>query len=294
MKTLVIGGTGTVGSQVVQELVRQQQAVRVLVTSAEKAALLPDGVEAAVGNMDEPATLPKAFEGIDQVFLLNRLSQTEVAQGSFAVAAAKRAGVRKIVYQSIHNAYEGFHIPHFRTKISLEKTILWSGLNYVFICPNNFYQNDFWFREGVINYGLYTQPIGGIGLNRVDVRDIAEATVKVLMTTEFDGQRIPLVGPDVLTGPSVARALSQQLGYDVQYAGDDLAAWAAQAKLGLPDWLVDDSVAMYTFFQKQGLKATTPELDLLTRVLGRAPRSYADFVNDYAAVFRREAELVEP
>ncbi|GAB3899991.1 NmrA/HSCARG family protein [Larkinella knui] len=292
MKTLVIGGTGTVGSQIVQELQRNQQPVRVLVTSAEKAALLPEGVEAALGNMDEPATLPKAFEGIDRVFLLNRQSPTEIAQGSYAVAAAKRAGVSKIVYQSIHNVHEGAHIPHFHTKIAIEKAVLWSGLNYTFICPNNFYQNDFWFKDGIAHHGLYTQPFGNVGLNRVDVRDIAEAVVRVLMTDEFDGQRIALAGPEALTGESTARILSEQLGYDVRYAGNNLDVWAAQARQWLPGWMVDDWVHMYRFFQAQGLKASDDELTVLTKVLGRAPRSYADFVQDHATVFSRVAELV--
>ncbi|MGA0555478.1 SDR family oxidoreductase [Larkinella sp. VNQ87] len=292
MKTLVLGGTGTVGSQVVQELLRQQQSVRVLVTSAEKAALVPEGVETVVGNMDQPATLPPAFEGIDQVFLLNRQSHTEVAQGTYAVAAARRAGVRKIVYQSVHNVYEGFHIPHFRTKISIEKAVLWSGLNYTFICPNNFYQNDFWFKDGIVNHGLYTQPFGGVGLSRIDVRDIAEATVRVLLTDEFDGQRIPLAGPDILTADDTARILSEQLGYEVRYAGNDLESWSAQVKQWLPGWLVDDWVEMYRFFQKQGLRASDEDLAVLTQLLGREPRSYADFVSEYAGAFSRVGELV--
>jgi uncharacterized protein YbjT (DUF2867 family) len=292
MKTLVIGGTGTVGSPIVNELLHHRQAVRVLVTSAEKAALLPEGVEAAIGNLDEPATLPKAFDGIDRVFLLNRQSHTEIAQGSYAVAAARRAGVKKIVYQSIHNVHEGAHIPHFHTKIAIEKAILWSGLNYVFICPNNFFQNDFFFKAGITNYGLYTQPYGSGGLSRVDVRDIAEATVRVLMTDEYDGQRIPLAGPEVLSGESTARILTEHLGYDVRYAGNDLKAWATQAKQWLPGWLVDDWVQMYDLFQTQGLKASADQLDVLTKLLGRAPRSYGDFVKEHAGVFRRAAELV--
>ncbi|GAB3918655.1 SDR family oxidoreductase [Larkinella terrae] len=292
MKTLVIGGTGTVGSLIVQELLRHRQDVRVLVKTAEKAAILPDGVEAAVGDMDEPGTLPKAFEGIDRVFLLNRQSPAEVAQGTYAVAAAKRAGVRKIVYQSIHNVHTGDHIPHFHTKVAIEKAVIWSGLTYAFICPNNFYQNDFWFKDGIVNHGLYTQPIGSAGLSRVDVRDIAEATARVLMTDEFDGQRVALAGPDRLTGDSIAQVLTEQLGYEVRYAGNDLEVWATNAKQWLPGWMVDDWVHMYRFFQTEGLKASSEQLDLLTHILGRAPRSYADFVREHAGAFSRVAELV--
>ncbi len=289
MKTLVIGGTGTVGSQVVRELLKQNQSVRVLITSPEKASLLPESVEPVIGNLNLPATLPLAFEGVDRVFLINRQSLTEVAQGAYAVAAAKRAGVRKIVYQSIHNVRTGAHVPHIGTKISLENIIVRSGLDYTFVSPNNFFQNDLWFRNDIVNRGIYPQPIGGIGLNRVDVRDVAEVAAKALISDAYVGMNIPLAGPDALTGEDTARILSSTLGYQVTYGGDDLASWAEDAKGWLIDWWVADWVKMYELFQAKGMVASAEDLALLTQVLGRAPRSYADFVQEHAAYFQREA-----
>lgn len=285
MKTLVIGGTGTVGSQVVAELLRRQVSVRVLVTSPDKAYLLPESVETVVGNMDEPGTLPNAFTGIETVFLLNRQSHTEAAQAQFAITSAKRAGVRKIVYQSIHNVRQAPHVPHFRPKITVENVLKQSGLDYVFVNPNNFYQNDFWFTQAIADYSVYPQPIGEIGLNRVDVRDIAEVAAKVMLSDAYNGLTIPLVGPHKLTGPDTARILSEQLGFDVQYAGNDLESWATEAKKTLPEWMVEDWKTMYRFFQEEGLRASADDLELLTEVLGRSPRSYADFVAEHAAVF---------
>ncbi|WP_338868442.1 NmrA family NAD(P)-binding protein [Spirosoma sp. SC4-14] len=292
MKTLVIGGTGTVGSQVVAELLRQQASVRVLVTSSDKAALLPEGVEAVAGNMNEPATLPNAFDGIETVFLLNRQSHTEAAQAQFAIASAKRAGVRKIVYQSIHNVRNAPHIPHFRPKITVENVLKQSGLAYVLVSPNNFFQNDFWFARAIGDYGIYPQPIGNIGLNRVDVRDIAEVAAKVMLSDAYNGLTIPLVGPHKLTGPDTAHILSEQLGQAVRYAGNDLESWATEAKKTTPEWLVEDWKTMYRFFQDEGLRASANDLHLLTEVLGRAPRSYADFVAEHTSVFAQPVAAV--
>lgn len=290
MKTLVIGGTGTVGSQVVLELVRRKQAVRVLVTSAEKGTQLPAGVEAYIGNLELPATLPKAFEDVDRVFLVNQRSRTELAQGMYAVAAAQRAGVRKIVYQSLYHVRRGASVPHFHPKMAIENAILRTGMNHTFICPTNFFQNDFRFAETVVEHGFYNQPIGNIGLNRVDVRDVAEAAVNVLLSDEWNNQSIPLAGPDSLTGHDTAQILSEQLGYPVHYAGDDLNAWATQMKQQLPAWLVADWVETYRFIQTQGMPASPEDLALLTTVLGRAPRSYADFVAEAVETFGRPVE----
>ncbi|KAA5548235.1 SDR family oxidoreductase [Adhaeribacter rhizoryzae] len=292
MKTLIIGGTGTVGTQVVKYMLQAKQPIRLLTTSVHKAARLPVYVDPYVANLDEPETLTKAFVGIDKVFLLNPQGHTEVEQAINAVNAAQKAGVSKIVYQSIHRVRQGAHIPHFQTKIAIEEAIMASGLNYTFVCPNNFYQNDFWFKDAVSAYGIYPQPYGEAGLSRVDVRDIAEAAVKALFNSEYDGLSIPLAGPEALTGEDTAAILSEELGFKVNYGGNDLAAWAAQAKLILPAWIVDDWVQMYQFFQEKGLVATASDLQLLTHVLGRAPRSYAAFVREYAPVFQPESVTV--
>ena len=285
MKTLVIGGTGTVGSQVVKLLLQQHQPVRVLTSSLENAARLPETVEAVIGNLNVPETLEGIFAGVDRVFMLNASSQTEEKQGQNAVAAAVRAGVRKIVYQSIHNVRKSEYIPHFQPKILIEDAIIQSGLNYTFVSPNNFFQNDFWFKEAIVNYKLYPQPIGDIGLSRVDIRDIAEVAVKALLSDDYLGQTIPLAGPEVLTGPRVAHILSEQLGYAVSYAGNDLDAWAAQARLYMPAWLVEDWKLMYQLFHREGVLASEEDLNTLTQVLGKAPRSYADFVKEHTSFF---------
>src|SRR3712207_3266263 len=150
MKTLIIGGTGTVGSQVVRQLLRQGQPVRVLITAPEKAALLPEGAEPVVGDLDLPATLPPAFEGIGSVFLVNRHSFTEVAQGAYAIAAAKRAGVCKIVYQSCYHAQAtGAGTSFLATKISIERMLARTGLAYTLVSPTHLYQNDLPLRDEI-------------------------------------------------------------------------------------------------------------------------------------------------
>ncbi len=286
MKTLVIGGTGTVGSHTVRELVGRRVPVRVMVRAADKAAALPEGVEAVVGDLREPASLPAAFAGVDAVFLLNALSQDETAQGLAAVAAAQRAGVKKLVYLSVHRLEDGSHIPHFATKIPVEQAVKQSGIAWTVLRPNNFFQNDFWFREAIVHYGLYPQPIGQAGVSRVDVRDIAELAALALTEPGHDGCVYSVVGPEALTGDQVADTYSRHLGRTVRYAGDDLDAWAAQARNMLPEWLVHDLCIMYGHFQKTGLKATAEEIALQERLLGHPPRRFEDFVAEIAPAWK--------
>ena len=285
MRTLVMGGTGTVGSHIVKLLLEKKIQVRVLTTSLEKATALPDGAEAFIGNLEDPASLEGLFAGVSAAFMLNGTSLTEVAQGLNAVEGARKAGIQKFVYQSIHNVRKSPEIPHFRAKVLIEEAIINSGVPYTFICPNNFYQNDFWFAEAISNYRVYPQPIGDVGLSRVDVRDVAEAAVNAIITDTFNGLSLPVVGPQVLTGNETASIYTQQLGIDVQYAGNDLEVWSEAARETLPGWVVEDWKQMYSFFQKNGLAASVEDLEATEYILGRKPRSFEEFVREQRTHF---------
>lgn len=287
MNVLLIGGTGVVGSEILKKLLENNQHhLQVLTTSPEKAKAMPNGVEPFVGNLEDLDSVEKAFQGIDAVFMLNQHTLNEVKQGLNAVELAIKANVKKIVFQSIHLTRQAPHVDHFYSKVVIEDAIINSGLNYVFISPNNFYQNDAnYFKQPITDYKLYVQPLGNVGVSRVDVRDIAEAVVNVLNTDRFDGKNIALVGPEELTGISTAAILSEKLGYQINYIGDNLEQFKESLYPFVPEWQVDDWAEMYGFFQKKGLRASTQELQLLTEVLGHEPRSYRHYLDDYIQEF---------
>lgn len=57
-----------------------------------------------------------------------------------------------------------------------------------------------------MQYGVYPQPIGTRGLNRVDVRDIADCAVNALTKSGYEGETYEVHGPDTLTpGKKAAR-----------------------------------------------------------------------------------------
>jgi uncharacterized protein YbjT (DUF2867 family) len=279
---LVIGGTGTVGTQVVLALVAAGQRVRVMTRSADKLGTLPREAEGVTANLEEPATLPPAFKGVDGVFLLNALGPNETEQGLAAVRAATQAGVKRLVYMSVVMPPGCETIPHFASKMPVEQAVKDSGIPWTILRPNNFFQNDFWLRQAIVSYGVYPQPIGGVGLNRTDVRDVADAAVKALTRRGFDGRTYDLHGPDLLTGEGVAAIYSRHLDREIRYGGDDLEAWEAQAKQMLPESIVHDFKIMYAFFQKHGMKASAADLQETRDIAGHEPRSFAAFVQEVA------------
>jgi uncharacterized protein YbjT (DUF2867 family) len=289
MKVLVIGGTGSVGSEVLSALHRAGVNTRCMSRYANKLKSLPAGVEACVGDLERPTTLATAFNGVDGVFLMTALSRNETLQGLAAVTAAKTAGVDKLVYLSVPMPPGSDHIPHYLGKIPIERTIRDSGMNYTILRPNNFFQNDYlWCRAAVMSYGVYPQPIGSVGLSRVDSRDVADAAVNAFLEPGHEGKEYPLHGPDVLTGESVAKIFSKHLGREVRYGGNDLEAWAKQAQHMMPEWMVRDLRIMYDYFQKHGLIATPEDFAEQYKVLGHAPRRFDDFVAEIVPIWQRE------
>jgi uncharacterized protein YbjT (DUF2867 family) len=260
---LVVGGTGTVGTEVVRALTNKGAKVRVMTRTLGAHS----GAEYVAGSLESPETLGSAFDRVAKVYLLTPLAENEVELGMNAVRAAQESGVLHIVFHSVHRAADAPQVPHFKTKLDIIEGLRSSGIPYTVLSPNNFFQNDLGLQEPITKYGVYAAPIGGVGCSRVDVRDIRDYS---------------LVGPDILTGEECAAVWARHLGREVAYGGDDLDAWAEAASSMMPDWLVRDVCTMFAYFQEHGLKASQEEVDELTRLLGRPPRSFEDFVAEIA------------
>ncbi|CAN5259329.1 NmrA/HSCARG family protein [soil metagenome] len=288
MKILLIGGTGKVGSHLVQELLAKGAQLRILSRDAGRAGAVPAGVETVVADiLQDTDTCIDAFKDVDAMFMLNPLSSTEATEGLIAVQIGKSAGIGRIVYQSVGNIDEMAHVPHVASKIAIERAIVESGMAWTFIRPSYFMQNDLTSKPG-LEKGLYTQPLGKIGASSVDIRDIAEAEAIALLEDGHEGQIYNLVGPDVLTGESGAAIWSQALGKEIRYVGS-VDGWRAATKTFLPPWLNYDLGLMYRSIEEKGMLAGPDDVSRVTQLLKRSPRSYQDYVIEQAGAWGMKA-----
>lgn len=285
MNVLVTGGTGTVGSAVVKELGGRGVTVSVLTRDPAK---LKDakGITPVQGDLLDPASVRRVFDGVDAVFLLSPVSQTETSESLMAITGMRLARVKRIVYLSVHDVDKAAWLPHFGSKIGVEAALKVSGIPFTILRPNNFYQNDYWFKDALLKYGVYPQPLGSTGVSRVDVRDIAEAAAVALTGSAHEGQTYDLVGPEAVTGPSTAKSWSTALGRPIAYGGDDLDAWEKQQVQYLPHWMVFDFREMYRHFQERGLIASAEAIARQTKLVGHAPRAFDAFAAETAAAWR--------
>src|SRR5688500_2952062 len=112
MNILGTGGTGTVGSHVVRELAaRGGHSAKVLARDPGKVTGLPAGVEAVAGNLLEPASVRRVFQGVDAVFLLYPVSQTETSEALMAVSGMRESQVKRVVYLSVQDVERAAWLP---------------------------------------------------------------------------------------------------------------------------------------------------------------------------------------
>lgn len=288
MKTLVIGCTGAVGSNLLPELLDKGVDVRCMTRYEEKTRNMAAQVEGVAADLEKPETLSAAFEQVDSVFLLTDLSRNETMQGLNAVAAARAAGVKKIVYLSVYLPHDSTPVPHFNSKIPVEHAIKESGIAFTLLRPNHFFQNDLSVGHTILAYGIYPLPVGLIGMNRIDLRDVADCAVNALTESGHEGLTYNLHGPDSLNGNDMARIYSSYTGRDVRYGGNDLDAWVQRVKNVMPEWLYRDLRVMYKYFQDHGMIAREADLERQRLILRHQPRSFDDFAREIASTWREE------
>lgn len=286
MKVLVTGSSGKVGSEIVKQLRARGADVRALVRKKNAAAQLPEGVEVVVGDLLDPVSVQKALDGIDKLYLLNAVVPDELTQGLIAYDLAKKRKLQQVVYHSVFRVEHFKDVPHFASKLAIESALKEFDVPYTILRPSYFYQNDEALKDALMGAGLYPMPLGKTGISAVDVRDIAEAAAITLTSDGHLGKTYNLVGPETLTGSSVASIWSKFLNKEIRYGGEDLERLEEQMRQSSPSWSAFDIRMMFQGYLERGFVASEEDIKTMTGLLGHTPRRYEDFAQEAAAAFR--------
>jgi uncharacterized protein YbjT (DUF2867 family) len=281
MKILVTGGTGTVGSKVIDELLQRNASVRALIRK-QGAGKLPAGVETVVGDLLDPVSVQRSLQGVDKLYLLNAVAPDELTQGLIAFDLAKREKLQQIVYHSVFRAQAFKDVPHFASKLAIENALHEFDLPFTIIRPNYFYQNDLALKDTITKAGVYPIPLGTTGISAVDVRDIAEAAAIALTGNGHLGKTYNLNGPDILSGGAVASIWSDVLGKRIGYGGHDMDAFEEEMRKTSPSWSAFDVRMMFQGYLERGFAAENSDIEVLTKLIGHPPRRYKDFAKEAA------------
>jgi uncharacterized protein YbjT (DUF2867 family) len=290
MTILVTGGTGTVGSHLLDRLAREDVDVRALTRDPGKARL-PEGVTPVRGDMLDVDATRAALSSVSTLFLLNAVTAEELTQTLLTLNLAREAGIERLVYFSVFQGEAFATVPHFTAKHTAELMIEQLDMPATILRPNCFMQNDAWFKDAVLERGVYPFPIGSRGVSMVDARDVAEVAALMVLERERTVEPLPhcivnVVGPEPLTGEGVARVWSELTGRQVRYGGDDTAPFEKKMRGFGPSWAAMDLRLMLDRFVADGMAASREDVEAMAELLGRPPRSYADFARETLAAWR--------
>lgn len=139
IKTLIIGGTGTVGSKLVSDLDKNpgDLDIRLATRSPETARKWrAEGRDAVKLDLREPNDYPAAFRDVDRVFLLTTYSADMLFWSKYAIDAAKDAGVRFMVHLGVYSTGRDV-VPHFVWHQMIDTYLMSSGISWTILHPNN-------------------------------------------------------------------------------------------------------------------------------------------------------------
>ncbi|NUW35478.1 NAD(P)H-binding protein [Nonomuraea sp. SMC257] len=279
-KILVIGATGNVGRHVVARLLDAGTSVRTLVRDPGTARL-PEGAEAARGDLAEPVTLAPALAGVDTVFLIWPFL---TAEGAPPVLDVLGRQVRKVVYLSssgVDDQAERQTDLINQLHADMEALIARSGLEWAVLRADTIASNARGWAAQIRAAGVVRGPeIAPTAV--VDPRDVAAVAARVLVGDGHAGATYVLTGPEVIGRADQVRAIGEALGRPVRF--ESVPVEEARARMladGRPPALVEALLAAAGTRPRSGLVTSTVE-----ELTGAPARTFAQWAADHADDFR--------
>ena len=204
MSLLIIGGTGTLGRQMVLQALMKGYPVRCMVRNFRKANFLKEwGVELVYGDLTKPETLPPCFKGITAVIDASTSRPDEFESlkkvdwdGKIAlIEAAKAANIQRFIFFSAQNVEQFENIPLMKLKYGIEQKLEQSGIPYTIFRLTGFYQG---LIEQYAIPILENLPIWVTNENTyiayMDTQDIAKFSMRALQIPQTVNQTFFLSG----------------------------------------------------------------------------------------------------
>ena len=282
---LVTGATGNVGSAAIAELVAKKERVRAFVRDEREAATrFGKGVELAVGDFGDRASIARALEGVEALLLSSADGPDKVRWETSVIDEARTAGVRKIVKASTMGADPASPMPPLAWHGQIEEHLRASGAPSVILHSCFYMTNVLASAEPIRQMGKLFAAAGGAKIAMVDPRDTGAVAAVALTSDDYLSQTLDLTGPEAVTYESVADALSRATGRTIEFVDiPDEAAKGALNQAGLPEWLVTHLSLLFPMLR--GGAFDQPN-DKVREVTGRNPRSLDDFARDFASAFQ--------
>jgi uncharacterized protein YbjT (DUF2867 family) len=214
---VVTAAGGTTGSAVVRALRARGCPVRAVVASDRaRSGLAALGADVVVADLADPEHAGPLLDEAEALYLIWPNFVPGEAEGAAALfAAARRAGVPRVVYHSVLRP-QARAMPHHAAKDAAEEALDASGLRWRVLQPCAYAENLDPQLPAVAATGRFRSAWGLTqAQSLVDLRDVADAAAVLLTEDGLDGGTFEVAGPEPLTAPRIAEVLGARLGRDV-------------------------------------------------------------------------------
>jgi len=240
MTIAITGATGQLGRLVIAQLKHKLPAAQIVALARDTTKAADLGVTVREADYGRPDTLEKALAGVDKLLLI---SSSEVGQRAVqhrnVIAAAKRAGVKQIIYTSLLHADRSplsLADEHRQTEAELKA----SGVPHTILRNGWYTENYTGSIGGALQGGAFIGSAGDGRISSAPRADFAAAAVAVLTSEGHAGKVYELAGDDAYTLTELAAEVSKQTGRQIPYKNLSQADYAAAlAGFGLPAPLAD-------------------------------------------------------
>jgi uncharacterized protein YbjT (DUF2867 family) len=279
---LVIGGTGTVGSQVLSQLSARGAQVRALVRNPG-AARLPPHVDVVCGDLTLPESLDACLDGIDAVFLVWTAPPAAVAPALERIT--KHA--RRIVFLSapLKTAHPLFQQPNsLRAMVEqIERLIETSGLEWTILRPGMFAANALgWWAPQIRAGDVVRWPFLDVPTAPIDERDISAVAVRALCQDGHTRAEYVLTGPQSLSQFEQVSTIGRVIGRSLRIEGISPDEARQELLNIMPAGAVNMLLDAWAAAIGQPAFVTSTVAD----ITGTPARAFADWVADHAAEFQ--------
>ena len=276
---LVVGSTGTVGREVVRRLSAAGARPLALMHTGRTGPVPSDRSDWVTADLDRPATVEAALDGVDRLFLLTRQTSRQLAQEQTVIAAAARAGVGRVVKLSVFRAEERSPLQIARQHWQAERVLQDSGLQHTVLRPVFFMQNLF----GMVRDGAIATAARDGRVAMIDARDIAAAAVAALTRVPAEGRVYTLTGPEAVSFDQVADVLGRQAGRTVRHVRVPAEVIFERLRgAGTEAWFAADMAALHGMLANGYEDVVTPDVSDLA---GGPATPLARFATDFTARF---------
>ena len=234
----ITGATGQLGQLVINQLLQNtpaSQIVAVVRNPSKATDLAARGVTIRAASYTDLGALQNAFTGVEKLLLIssNEIGQRAV-QHQNVITAAKRAGVKLLVYTSLLRA-DTSPLSLAPEHMETEKAVKASGVPFV-ILRNGWYTENYTASIGpALANGAFIGSAGNGRIASAARADYAAAAVAALTGTAKVGQTYELAGDTAYTLSELAEEISRQSGKNIPYHNLPEAEYCGiLLKIGLP------------------------------------------------------------